>query len=251
MAEAGTEQTPLEQTPSADAGDLSEADDDAQLDVRRLVNAGGKIGWIIMALSVVAVALNVEHLLSLRRGALMPSRLAEETHQLIAQGKYSEAEQTARSSGSFLGHVLAAGLSEISIGYGSVEKAMEDASAQQAARLFRKIEYLSVIGTIAPMLGLLGTVLGMIQAFLEFEAKANPQVSELAPGISQALVTTAMGLIVAVPALAGYAVFRNRIDGLVAEATLLAEHVFIDYKRKAAARRKGAAPAPRAQKSAG
>jgi biopolymer transport protein ExbB len=139
-----------------------------------------------------------------------------------------------------LAHILAAGLAEVSLGYSAVEKAMEDASIEQAARMLRKIEYLSVIGTIAPMLGLLGTVWGMIQAFLEFEIKANPQVSELAPGIYHALVTTLFGLCVAVPALAAFAIFRNRIDGLVAETALMAAHVFSNFKRSAAVRREAA-----------
>jgi biopolymer transport protein ExbB len=227
--------------PPAAAPDTADAAEESQHSVRELLNAGGEIGWIIIALSVAAVALIVEHVLSIRRGALIPIALAEQTHQLISQGKYSEAEQIARASSSFLGHVLTSGLMEVSIGYKAVEKAMEDSAAEQAARLFRKIEYLSVIGTIAPMLGLLGTVLGMIQAFDEFKTQANPQVSQLAPGISQALVTTAMGLIVAVPALTGYSIFRNRIDGLVAEAALMAEHLFSDFKRRAVSQRKTAA----------
>jgi biopolymer transport protein ExbB len=115
-----------------------------------------------------------------------------------------------------------------------VEKAMEDAAAEQSARLLRKIEYLSVIGSIATMLGLLGTVWGMILAFMEFERKANPQISELAPGVYKALVTTLQGLIVAIPANVAFAYFRNRIDELVAQTSLMAEHVFADYKRSAA-----------------
>ncbi len=103
--------------------------------------------------------------------------------------------------------------------------------------LFRKIEYLSVISAIAPMLGLMGTVWGMIVAFGEFTQKANPQPADFAPGISTALVTTLMGLCVAVPALAAFALFRNRIDEYVAETSLLAEQVFQPYKRSAPGRR--------------
>ncbi|MFM8218473.1 MAG: MotA/TolQ/ExbB proton channel family protein, partial [Planctomycetaceae bacterium] len=112
----------------------------------------------------------------------------------------------------------------------------EDAAQQQAARLFRGLEYFTVIGTVAPMLGLLGTVWGMILAFMEFEQKANPQVSELAPGIYKALVTTLQGLVVAIPALTLYAMFRNRVDELVSQASLLAEHVFAGHRRNVAAR---------------
>ncbi len=208
------------------------------LNIKQLLRAGGVIGIIICGLSVAMVALIVEHVVSIRRSTLMPEGLAERVHQHIAEGHFTESEQQCKLQPSFLSHMLAAGLAEVSLGYSSVEKAMEDASTEQAARLFRKIEYLSVIGTIAPMLGLLGTVWGMILAFLEFESKANPQVSELAPGIYKALVTTLLGLGVAVPALASFAIFRNRIDELVAEASLMAEHVFVEVKRSLVARRK-------------
>ena len=177
------------------------------------------------------VALIVEHLLTIRRRSLMPDGLADSVAALLATGRFAEADRLCRERPSFLGEVLAEGLAEAPLGYPAVEKSMEDASAEQAARLFRKIEYLSVIGTIAPMLGLLGTVWGMIVAFQEFATKINPPVSELAPGIYQALVTTLMGLGVAVPALASFAIFRNRIDELVAEASLTAEHAWAGFKR--------------------
>jgi biopolymer transport protein ExbB len=217
---------------------------DSELNLRELFRAGGVIGIIILALSVAMLALIVEHLLSIRRSALLPPGLAEDVHEQIAAGQFKQAEQHCREQPSLLGRVLAAGLAEAGLGYAAIEKSMEDAATEQSARLHRKIEYLSVIGTIAPMLGLLGTVWGMIQAFLEFESKANPQVSELAPGIYKALVTTLLGLGVAVPALASFAIFRNRIDELVAESALTAEQVFADYKRALAARRQKSRPKP-------
>jgi len=202
-----------------------------QLDVMELIRAGGVIGYIIMGLSLWMIALIVEYLLSFRRSVLMPIGLAEELHRLIGLGQFKQAEQQCKQQPSYLGYVVSAGVAEVGLGYRAVEKAMEDASVEQASRLFRRIEYLSVIGTVAPMLGLLGTVWGMILAFMEFEAKANPQVSELAPGIYRALVTTFQGLCVAIPALAAYAFFRNRVDELSAQTTLMAEHVFSNYKR--------------------
>ena len=199
--------------------------------LREMVRAGGAIGGIIMLLSVAMAALVFEHLLTIRRRGLMPFGLAEDVHGLLAQRQIEPARELCGQHPSFLASVLGAGLAEVGLGYREIEKAMEDAATEQAARLFRKTEYLSMIGTVAPMLGLLGTVWGMIQAFLEFEAKANPQVAELAPGIYKALVTTLLGLGVAVPAIAAFGIFRNRIDELVAEASLLAEHVFADYRR--------------------
>jgi biopolymer transport protein ExbB len=211
---------------SRDAG----ASEVSKVDLRQLVDDAGTIGIIIAVLSIAMVALIVEHLISIRSNALMPPGLAEEVHSLIAQQQYRSADSVCKSNPSFLSYILSAGLSEVQMGYGAVEKAMEDAAMQQSARLNRKIEYLSVIGTLSPMLGLLGTVWGMILAFSEFTAKANPDVAELAPGISKALITTLFGLSVTVPALASFAFFRNRIDELVAQSSLLAEHVFADFK---------------------
>ena len=114
----------------------------------------------------------------------------------------------------------------------AVEKAMEDATADQAARLSRKVEYLSVVGNLAPMLGLLGTVFGMVLAFREVAATQGvARASDLADGIYQALITTVAGLIVAIPALAAFAFFRSRVDQLVAEVTYAAQHVFTPLKR--------------------
>ncbi|MCH9656747.1 MAG: MotA/TolQ/ExbB proton channel family protein [Planctomycetes bacterium] len=203
----------------------------AKVDFRQLVDDAGTIGIIIAVLSVAMVALIVEHIISIRSNSLMPPGMAEEVHSLIAQQQYRSADSVCKSRPSFLSYILSAGLAEVQMGYGAVEKAMEDAAMQQSARLNRKIEYLSVIGTLSPMLGLLGTVWGMILAFSEFTAKANPDVAELAPGISKALITTLFGLSVTVPALASFAFFRNRIDELVAQSSLLAEHVFADFKR--------------------
>jgi len=227
--------------------DAIEAPAEPSLGLQEIARAGGLIGGIIIALSIAMLALIVEHALSLRKSVLLPSSLAEQTHKLIANRQVKHAEEICHEHPGLLSNMLSAGLREMELGYDAVEKAMEDASVEQSARLHRKIEYLSVISTIAPMLGLLGTVWGMIQAFLEFETKANPQVSELAPGIYRALVTTLLGLGVAVPAVASYAFFRNRIDELVAEAALLAERVFVDYKRSQLGRKRPA----RSQRPAG
>lgn len=214
--------------------DDAPASDANPLDVRSLIAAGGMIGAVIIGLSLAMVSLIVEHLLSIRRSALMPSGLADSLHKSIGERQYAAADKQCREKPSFLAYVVSAGLQEVGLGYAAVEKSMEDACQEQAARLYRKIEYLSVIGTLAPMIGLMGTVLGMIRAFSEFASKAVPQTADFAPAISQALVTTLLGLGVAVPALAAFSLFRNRIDEFVAETSLLAEQVLSPYKRGAA-----------------
>ena len=212
----------------------------ANLDVRQLFEAGGVVGIVLAALSVAMLALILEHLFSLRAGAVNPRKLAQQVHQLMHERQFKIAAKLCRDDGSLLGFVLAAGLSEIGSGYALVEKAMEDACAQYSARLYRKIDSLSVIGTLSPMLGLLGTVWGMMMAFSAFATKANVQVTELAPGISTALVTTLMGLAVAIPAYAAFAYFRNRVDEAVSTCSQLADHLFFEYRRAQVARRRKA-----------
>jgi biopolymer transport protein ExbB len=248
----------LAQTPSPESATAQEnatenggetAREQEPLDVQWLIRAGGGIGLVTIGLSVAMVALIVEHLITIRRGALMPGGLAEEVHRLLLEGQFREAQEVCHNHPSFLGHVLAAGVSEAELDYSAVEKAMEEAAIEQSARLFRKIEFLNVIGTLAPMLGLMGTVWGMILAFNTFQFSTNPQVSELAPHIATALVTTLFGLLVAVPAIAAFAMFRHRIDELVAESSLLAEHVFADYKRNLILRKKAAGKKSRSAES--
>ncbi len=130
------------------------------------------------------------------------------------------------------GAMVKAALLETEGGWPAVEKALEEETAEQAGRLFRKIEYLSVLGNIAPMVGLLGTVVGMILAFREVaDTQGAARAGQLASGIYQALVTTVGGLLIAIPSLAAYAVFRNRVDGLMAECIATARSVLTPVKR--------------------
>jgi biopolymer transport protein ExbB len=199
-----------------------------------LIKAGGWVGHTILLLSVVAVSLSIEQLLTIRRKTLLPPGLAEKVRDLLRAGQPAQAEQACKLQPSTLGYVLQAGISEMDGGWPVVEKAMEDAVAEQAARLYRKAEYISVIGNIAPMLGLLGTVMGMIEAFsMVASSQGTARAADLAEGIYLALVTTVEGLVVAIPSLAVFAIFRNRIDGLVAEVAYVAQHVFAPLRRGA------------------
>jgi len=203
------------------------------------------VGMIILLLSIAAVALVIEHIMTIREPVLMPPGLAEEVRQLLADGKLTPARQRCQMEPSFLSYVLQAGLAEVDGGWPAVEKGMEDAAADQSARLFRKIEYLSVIGNIAPMLGLLGTVIGIILAFRELAStQGAARAADLAGGIYVALVTTVEGLIVAIPSLAAFAVFRNRVDQLVAEAAYTAQHVISPIKRARPAAGPAGSPPP-------
>lgn len=226
--------------PASNAqGDKAAEDDqsDTSLGLGGILKAGGPVGVLIILLSIGAVALVIEHAMTIREGVLMPPGMADEVRELLGQGKLGPAQQRCRTEPSFLSHVLEAGLAEADVGWPAVEKAVEDAAADQSARLFRKIEYLSVIGNIAPMLGLLGTVIGMIFAFQKVATASGPVVAaDLAEGIYLALITTVLGLIVAIPSLAAFAWFRNRVDQLVAETSYTVQHVFAPIKRTRTAR---------------
>jgi biopolymer transport protein ExbB len=220
---------------AADPQASTPPESDAPQGVWGILRASGLVGLLIILLSVAAVALVIEHLMTIRQAVLIPPGLGEEVRRLLAEGQLGSARQKCRAAPSFLGYVLEAGLAEADGGWPAMEKAMEDAAADQSARLFRKIEYLSVIGNIAPMLGLLGTVIGMVIAFHKVaETQGAARAADLAEGIYLALVTTVEGLIVAIPSLAAFAVFRNRVDQLVAEVAYVAQHVFAPLKRAAA-----------------
>jgi biopolymer transport protein ExbB len=211
-----------------------------------IIFSGGWSGVLIMlllfALSFTAAFLIFEQMLTLRRSEVLPPGLADQVHELLVAGRVAEADQLCRNRPSFLAFVLSAGISELDGGWPAVEKALEDSLAEQAARLMRRVEYLSVIGNIGPMLGLLGTVVGMVLAFQTVAyTQGTANAAQLAEGIYQALVTTIAGLVIAIPAVGAFAIFRNRIDQFVAEGAYMAQHVFTPLKRT---RTTGAVAAP-------
>jgi biopolymer transport protein ExbB len=209
-----------------------------------IVMAGGIVGHTIIVLSVAALALAIQFTFQLRSSVIMPPGLADRVQQLLQAGQLAQAAQQCKLQSSVLGAVLAAGLSEIDGGWTAAEKAMEDMVAEQSARLFRRIEYLSVIGNIAPMLGLLGTVIGMVVAFRQVAiTQGAARAADLAEGIYLALVTTVEGLVVAIPALGAFAIFRNRVDQLIAETAYTAQHAFSPLRHGRTAQRR-ASPMP-------
>ncbi len=198
--------------------------------------SGGLIGIAIMlaliGLSLTAAYLVFDNVLSLRKDDLFPAPLADEVHTLLQSGRVDQAVERCRQQPSALGFIMGQGLREAENGWSEIEKALEEALAEQAARLYRRVEYLSVIGSLAPMLGLLGTVTGMLMAFQEVATSQGAAgAAELAEGIYQALVTTVVGLIIAIPSLGAFAIFRNRVDQLVAEGAYMIQHAFGPLKR--------------------
>ena len=126
---------------------------------------------------------------------------------------------------------MSAGLRQSPYGYDAIIRSLEQVAAEETTLRFRRIELLNVLGQVSPMIGLFGTVYGMILAFSAIVASggaADPVM--LAGGIGTALTTTFWGLVVAIPALSGYAILRNKIDELTLEATLEAEEMMAPFR---------------------
>src|SRR5262249_53423234 len=125
---------------------------------------------------------------------------------------------------SFLGQVLSAGLFKLKEGYAQAIEAMQEVGEEENMKLEHRLSYIALIGTISPMVGLLGTVDGMVRSFTVIAtATSAPSPAELADGISTALVTTLVGLWLAIPAIAAFNILRNRIARLVLEVGIISE----------------------------
>lgn len=171
---------------------------------------GLKYVIVFLLLSFALVALLVMCFMQFRKAVLMPPELSGQFEQHLENKEFQAAYDLAKGDDSYLGHVLAAGMSKLQSGYPAAVEAMQSAENEQAMALEHKISFVSLIGALAPMFGLLGTVDGMVAAFMKIaQSTTTPKPNELAQGISQALVTTLIGLWLAIPAIACYALFKN------------------------------------------
>ncbi|MEX2121858.1 MAG: MotA/TolQ/ExbB proton channel family protein [Pirellulales bacterium] len=185
---------------------------------------GAKYVIIFLALSFTLVALVVMNILTLRRSSIVPLDLVEGFEAHLNEKRYQEAYDLAKSDDSFLGHVLSAGLGKLSAGYPQAIEAMQEVGEEETMKLEHRLGYIALIGTICPMVGLLGTVDGMVDAFREIATQGTqPKPSELAKAISKALITTLVGLWLAIPAIAIFGIMRNRMARLTLEVGILSE----------------------------
>ncbi len=182
-----------------------------------IVQAGGWLMLPIIACSVLAMAIVVERFWALREARVTPPRLVRQIWQWEQQGELDNERIRALRRGSPLGRVLAAGVLNRRASRQIMKESIEDTGRHVTLELERFINTLGTIAAISPLLGLLGTVLGMIDVFNVITATGVGDPGQLAGGISQALVTTAAGITVAVPSLIFYRYFRRRVEALVIE----------------------------------
>jgi biopolymer transport protein ExbB len=197
------------------------------------IGQGREIGLIIIGLSVVAVAMIVAQLLSIRASKLAPQDQVESLDDRLRDGDVAGAIAfcEAEENDSLLTRVFGGALVRCArspFGFLELKSAMEELGQQQVAKLYRMTDAIGLIASIAPMLGLLGTVVGMVGAFDTISVTEGPvRPDALAGNISEALITTVLGLIVAIPATAAYTFLRNRIDHLAGEAAEIMEELAV------------------------
>ncbi len=193
---------------------------------------------LILLLSLISCILIVENAISIRRGRLLPPDVMQALESALALRDTRAAMMICNDidNHSMATQVVLAGLERFrssEFGFAEYRSAVEEAGEHITGRLYRKVEILNVIASIAPMLGLMGTVIGMIDAFNTIAAKqgvAGPE--DLAGGIGQALITTLLGLAVAIPTMVAFSYFRTRIDALVSEAGTRIERMMLPLGRR-------------------
>jgi biopolymer transport protein ExbB len=190
-----------------------------------LLKANGWIyGTIFLLLSFAMVALVIMNILQVRRDVLLPAAFIEEFELKLTSKDYQGAFETAKGDDSFIARVLGAGLSKLNRGYSEAIEGMQEVGEDENMTLEHRLSYLALIGAIAPMFGLMGTVHGMIESFGKIaSSKTSPPPSVLAEGINMALFTTLEGLGIAIPAMIAYSLLRNRVARFVLEIGIISE----------------------------
>lgn len=176
--------------------------------------------------SVAGIALSIDAMLHLRESKIAPQRSTENIRRLIADKDYKELMDFTATDPSFVSRALYAAIRRAHLKYAAMREGMETSVGEQTSELFRRIEPLNVIGNIGPLLGLLGTVLGMIMAFYAMRAThGKADVEQLSGGIATALWHTFFGLFVAIPCLVVYGFYRTKADKISTRAALVAEEL--------------------------
>ncbi len=198
--------------------------------LRVFVIRSGPITWFIqIPLSIAVLALIIRYALLVRRKNILPDETRQQIRQFFQAKQYREAMEFAGNDASMLGRLVHSGLHEAPNGYAAMQRAVGESAEDQSIKMLRRIEVLNIIGNISPMIGLFGTVTGMILAFwalVDIVQKGGmTDAAQLAAGIMYALGTTFWGLLVAIPALAAFSWFRSRIDALTDETAMAADEL--------------------------
>lgn len=201
----------------------------------QLFETTGFVGILLLLVSMIGTALVIENLVNLRREKLSPTPLAQELEALIDEEKYDEAIEVCDVEGGYMSNLIGAALRMRHAGYEDMIGGLESAAAEETFKLQAKISYLSLLGNVAPLLGLLGTVTGMITSFQRIEQLKAPTPGDLAQGVYESLVNTTIGLFIAIIFLTAYFFVKNKVTKLTLSMNLQA----VDLLKHLAANKSG------------
>ncbi len=188
--------------------------------------AAGLFFWIQLPMSILLVAMIIMYALQVMRNEFLPESFVVEFETMLRDKQYQQAYDLAKDNPSLLARVVTTGLARLSTGggYPQALEAMQEVGEDEGMKFDHRLSYLAMLGNIATMVGLLGTVVGMVSAFMVIaESNTTPKPSELALGVSQALVTTVWGLSQAIPAVVAHTIIKNRVARLMLEVGIASE----------------------------
>ncbi len=199
------------------------------------IYGGGGVGFLFLLpieiLSIATVAAIIEHFVTLQRDKLVPPQLIVELETLIEERKYDQAISLCQASRNYLTNIVAAAIARLADGYDGMRAAALSTCDEENLKLVHKISWLSLFGNLGPMMGLFGTVVGMVMAFTQIAQEiGTPTPQDLAQGIFTALVTTVWGLLVSMPALGFFYVFKMRVQRLSIELGNVALEIVDHFK---------------------
>lgn len=186
----------------------------------------GPVGWILLVASILIMAFAIEAVIKIRIGRLAPPAVYAQLKDAFVSGNYPQAFQICTANPCYLGRIVQAGIERLGRGRDAAEKAMGEVTAKEINDLKSNINYLSVIGVVSPMVGLTGTVIGMMKAFKTLGSSGAADPSKLSANISEVLFATAFGLFVAIPGFVLYYVFRNRVQTVTVSVDQQVGHLF-------------------------
>ena len=179
-----------------------------------LFKSTGPVGILLVILSCIGTSLLIQYYVRFREKNLGNPEFLQQVETLLNQGNADEAFELAHADGSYAGRVIAGALKRRSAGYEEVKESLLESAGVETFRLNARISYLSLVGNIGPLLGLLGTVTGMISSFQVIEQLKAPTPGDLAKGVYESLVNTTMGLFIAIIFLTAYFFMKNKISDI-------------------------------------
>jgi biopolymer transport protein ExbB len=212
---------------------------------RWVYDAEGIFFWPQLAISIILVGVISSAILGTMKARFAPDGFVAEFDQFVKDRKFNEAYELAKRDVSFLGRIVTAGLTRLSGGYQEAIEAMQEVGEEESMKFEHRLSVLAMIGNIATMVGLLGTVWGMVASFMVIgQSDVAPKPSDLARGVSQALVTTVWGLLQAIPAVCAFTLLKNLVAKRVLEVGITSERMMQRFKNVTAARKPETAAQP-------